>query len=476
MTRLTLLHTNDIHGRVSQLLRIAGLVKRIKREVVQNGGFCRYLDAGDAEDTVLLESSLTRGTAMDAILKASGVDHVALGNAIPIRYGQQVIPDLAEWLGKPLLCANLFDESGVLQAGLEPYRIEQIGPLKVAWIGFTAQLVYYAPFFHLDARDPVSLLPTLVREVREKGAQTVIVVAHIGSKKDRELAELNLDIDVIIGGHDHQVIYPPLEIKNTLIVQTGDYGRFLGRLDLDIDDSTGKVIQFKGELLPVTEELPEDPDALQAFHAQQARADEMMAIPVGVLEQPLELSSTCECSAGDFLADALLDRVKDAGIGLVLAGHWTCGLDAGTVTQGKLYAAMRSTGNPARVEMTGAEIERFLCKALRPHLDARQLIPLRGNPVGMPHVAGIQVVDGDVENGRLTILKDGQPLEPERTYIVATSDLEISDILDYFVVPLEKAQFEMPTILPEVLEQYIQAHSPVPAPQDGRLAAHLFKT
>ena len=72
------------------------------------------------------------------------------------------------------------------------------------------------------------------------------------------------------------------------------------------------------------------------------------------------------------------------------------------------------------------------------------------------------------------MVKNGEPLEPDRKYIIATSDLEISEILDYFVVPLEKAQFEMPTILPEVLEQYIQAHSPIAAPKDGRLAAHLF--
>ena len=49
MTRLTILHTNDLHGRVNPLLRIAALAKRIRREVESDGGYCVLWDAGDAE-------------------------------------------------------------------------------------------------------------------------------------------------------------------------------------------------------------------------------------------------------------------------------------------------------------------------------------------------------------------------------------------------------------------------------------------
>ena len=55
MTHLTILHTNDLHGRVPQLLRIATLVRQIRREAEAAGGYCLYVDAGDSEDTTLLE-------------------------------------------------------------------------------------------------------------------------------------------------------------------------------------------------------------------------------------------------------------------------------------------------------------------------------------------------------------------------------------------------------------------------------------
>ena len=44
---------------------------------------------------------------MNAILRGAGCDYVALGNAIPFRYGPQAIADMAKHFGRPLLCANL---------------------------------------------------------------------------------------------------------------------------------------------------------------------------------------------------------------------------------------------------------------------------------------------------------------------------------------------------------------------------------
>ena len=93
---LTILHTNDIHGRVHQLSRIATLVRQVRQEVAAHGGYCLYLDAGDSEDSTLLESVLTRGTTMNALLKSAGCDQVALGNAIPIRYGPQAVAESGE--------------------------------------------------------------------------------------------------------------------------------------------------------------------------------------------------------------------------------------------------------------------------------------------------------------------------------------------------------------------------------------------
>jgi 5'-nucleotidase len=217
MTRLTILHTNDLHGRVEQVFQIAALAKQIKYEVTTNGGHCVLWDAGDAEDTILYESSMTKGRAMMAVLCGAGYDLEALGNATPLRYGPQTVAGLAEDFGRPLLCANMFEPDGErLVTGLEPYTLQRLGDTTLGIIGLTDPMAFYS-FFKLQMGDPVQILPRLISEVRAGGAQTIIVLSHLGSKKDQIVAESVAEIDLIIGGHDHVEFNPPLVINRTII-------------------------------------------------------------------------------------------------------------------------------------------------------------------------------------------------------------------------------------------------------------------
>ena len=188
LIHLTILHTNDLHGRVQQLVRIATLVRRIRREVEANDGYCLYLDAGDSEDTSNLESSLTKGSAMEAILRGAGCDYVALGNAIPIRYGPESVENLAAHFGKPLLCGNMFDQQGSLIKGLEPYAIHTFGELKVGLIGLTDPMDVYRAVFKLDTKGPADVLPGLITQIRAQGAKILILLSHLNSTVDQQLA------------------------------------------------------------------------------------------------------------------------------------------------------------------------------------------------------------------------------------------------------------------------------------------------
>jgi hypothetical protein len=88
MTRLTILHTNDLHGHVEQVFRIAALAKQIKYEVTTNGGHCVLWDAGDAEDTILYESSMTKGRAMMAVLRGARRS----GRSISVSFSWKIDP------------------------------------------------------------------------------------------------------------------------------------------------------------------------------------------------------------------------------------------------------------------------------------------------------------------------------------------------------------------------------------------------
>ena len=464
MINVTILHTNDIHGRVQQLERIATRVRKIRNVIEKDGGFCLYVDAGDSEDTSLLESSLTKGSAMNAILRGAGCDYVALGNAIPSRYGIQPVANMAVSFGRPLLCANLFDENNKLVSGLEPYTIADFLGYKVGIIGLTAPLESYRTFFKLNTEEAVDSLLKLIINARKDGAKTIILLSHLGSKADQEVAEKVSGIDVIIGAHDHQIITPPLVVNNTIITQAGDFGKFLGRLNLTIDSETGKVMDFSGVLLPIDESIPPDPDTQKVVSNERIRIDQLMRREIGSLNGPIELSNDQECSAGNLLADALLERVKDAQISFVLAGHWETGLEDGPLTQGALFTANRSTANPAWVKLTGNQIKQFLREASKPENAERKIHALRGRAVGMPHFAGVKIHRNTNGLESFEVEFQGKPIEDNEPYLVASTDMEFSDYIGYLVIPFETMEFEVPTIMPEVLEDYIKKHTPLSPP------------
>ncbi len=156
---------------------------------------------------------------------------------------------------------------------------------------------------------------------------------------------------------------------------------------------------------------------------------------------------------------------------LVLAGHWSSGLEAGRLTQGRLYAANRSTANPARAKLTGEQIKQFLRGALKLENAQRTLHALRGGAVGMPHIAGMHVRYDLGHLEHLEVWVGDEPLQPEQTYLVAATDMEFADFIGYLPLPMTQFEFEVPTIMPEVLEDYIARHLPLSRPDVGRITA-----
>ena len=473
LTRLTILHTNDIHGRVQQLARISTLAKQVRREVEARGGYCALWDAGDIEDPTLFESQVTKGSAALALLRAAGFELAALGNASPIRYGQQVVPNLAARFGRPLLCANMIDRNtNQLVPGIEAYTIQPFGEITVGIIGLTAPMSIYS-VFNLNMGDPVAMLPDLIAQVRARGAQTIVLLSHlgfdVGAVPDKQVADQVSGLDLIIGGHSHTELNPPVMVNGTLIAQTGDYGRFLGRVDLDIDPTSGKIVHCRGELIPVSEDIPPDPAVVAALSVEQASVQQILARVIGELCEPIDWADDRQCAAGNLFADALLDRVKGAEVALTLAGHWRGGLGAGPLTVGALTEALRSSANPARVKLSGAQILQFLREALKPEKASRRVRPLRGVAVGMPHVAGMTARYDPTSFNIVEARIGGEPLELEREYIVAATDLEFSDLIGYFSVPEDQIEYEVPIIMPEILDEYIAARAPLTAPIGDRV-------
>ncbi len=398
---------------------------------------------------------------MHAIQKAATCDQAALGNSIPLRYGPEAIENLAKSFGKPLLCANLLNREGDLLAGLLPYKILEVGNLKIGVIGMTDPIPAYASAYKLKPMNPQLIMPGVIEEVRSAGAKTVIVLSHLNSTNDIQLAETIDGIDLILSAHDHKQITPPLQVNGTIIAEAGQYGEVLGRIDLILDESTGKVIEYRGELIPVNDQIPMDDEFQVAVKIEQEKVNERMSVEIGELLQPLECNSDQQCAAGNLLADSLLEYVKNAKVAIVINGHWTNGLKKGKILKRDLYSANRSTGNPAFIMLKVKQIQQFLKAAIKPENYAKTTRSQRGIPFGWPHVAGMTVLVDSKNPDQLEIQVDGRTLNPEEDVMTAASDMEFSEILGYLPIDDDKIEYEVPTILPEIVEVYLEKHTPL---------------
>ena len=83
----------------------------------------------------------------------------------------------------------------------------------------------------------------------------------------------------------------------------------------------------------------------------------------------------------------------------------------------------------------------------------------------MPHFAGVKIHRNTNSPENFEIEYQGKPLEDNESYLVASTDMEFSDYIGYLVIPFEDMEFEVPTIMPEVLEDYIKKHTPLSPPQ-----------
>ncbi len=200
------------------------------------------------------------------------------------------------------------------EAVFSPYVIREINGVPTAIIGqafpYTpiANPRFMVPDWSFGIRE--DHMQKMVEEARGKGAQVVIVLSHNGMDVDLKMASRVSGIDAIMGGHTHDAIPRPVEVKNaggiTLVTNAGSNSKFLGVLDLDVRG--GKVRDYRYHLLPVFSDLlPADPG--MSSHIEKVRApyqkelDRKLAVTDEVLYRRGNFNGTFD----QLICDALME-------------------------------------------------------------------------------------------------------------------------------------------------------------------------
>lgn len=297
-----LLHTNNTNGALENCLcpgkSYGSLEKRVHyiREWLNYHSNTILVDAGDflsSTSNTLKDSIAFRGYEL------MPYDVVALGDQEFFRG----IPFLSELMNRsdlPFVASNL------QQPQLPNLQSELIIELEGISFGIFSVLdPSIFRFYPKSVSETVEILPfenvvTQQAAALQHKSDVVIMLSHLGIEKDRELAGSVEGLDIIVGGHTQTILQEPEKIRNTLIVQAGKDGYYVGELKLTFDDEK-ELQSYNGKLIPMDITLPNDSvmvDMIVEYNRLKRqsltrRVERILPVPTEYLVAPVEKCGSC---------------------------------------------------------------------------------------------------------------------------------------------------------------------------------------
>ena len=250
---LVILHTNDTHSQITPQVSgdgkgLGGYERREAyiNKVRQEHDNVLLVDAGDFSQGSPY-FSLYKGDVEIELLNALGYDVVSLGNH-EFDNGQQELARRIDNAEFDVVCANYDFTASPLNGKVKPYTIIEKAGKRIGFIGLLINIKGVVSAKYQDGaiyKHPVKIMNNIALELKnEKRCDLVIVLSHCGFSKgsasnpgDEYLAAQSENVDIIIGGHSHtnlkdKVIVKSKLGKDVMIVQDGEKGEYVGRIDL----------------------------------------------------------------------------------------------------------------------------------------------------------------------------------------------------------------------------------------------------
>lgn len=459
-----ILHTNDVHVGLQDNIGYDGL-SLYRKELEALYDNVLLIDAGDAIQGAAL-GAMSKGAEIIKIMNELGYDLAIPGNH-EFDFGFDVLDDCSEQLACGYICANFCTIDG--ETVFEPWRILEAGDLKIGFVGavtpdtFTRSAIKDVvnevgePMYDFLADETgdrlAGALQKNIDEVREQGADYVILVAHLGNATENTsiyssnaiVGKLN-GIDMVIDGHSHEVYntaIPDKDGKMTPIAQTGTKLQHIGQLTVYKD---GQLEENIIDLVPESAAVPAesvtrkneeryvDPETKTFIDNIYGAYDSIMSRKIGDLSVDLikmengkDLSRTAENGLCELAADAFR-AVGGTQAGLIGAGSLRTNLEAGEVTYQDVVDILPYCNEVIMAEVSGQTL-----------LDALEfgVSFLPENSGGFPQVSGItfsinteiessvtmnekkQFVSVDGEYRVHDVKVDGKDLDPDAIYTLA---------------------------------------------------------
>lgn len=455
-TRVVLLHSNDIHSRLENAARIAGIIADERSRL--GADRLLALDCGDHMDRMRLETEGSDGLVNIRLLQEAGYEAITLGNNEGLTYSAETLHMLyKDAPGFAVVCANMrLAATGERPEWMTPGTIIVKNGLSFGIVGATAN---FAPFYELlgwHTTDPLEEIQAEALRLRPH-VDVVVVMSHLGITLDRRMAEELSGIDLILGAHTHHLLEEPLLINGTTVCAAGRFGEYVGRVEIGLNPADSRPV-FRASVLP-TAAYGERPEAEAIIDGFRESGGRRLGRIIATLSEPLPASVGRESALPNLLA-AGLRQWTGADIGIVNSGQLLGGLALGDVTAGELHALCPSPINPCRMTIYGAHLRTALEQSLLPEFVEKNIkgYGFRGEVLGMLAVDGMTMTY-DLErppmNRLLSIDAGGEPLADDRLYVVGTIDMFSFRAGYESLANAESCRFYLPEFIRDVIARQL---------------------
>ena len=404
------------YGKMGGLDRIATVVKSIRSERPN----ALLLDGGDT-----WQGSYTA-------LKTNGMDMVKAFNLLEVNamtshweftLGIERVMELVDnHLNFPFLGANIFDTEWDERA-FEPYTFTEQNGKKIAIIG---QAFPYMPIANPSWMFPglsfgirEKNIQEIVNEVKSKNADLVVLLSHNGFDVDRQLATRTEGIDIIFCGHTHDALPIPIIENKTLLVASGSNGKFLSRIDLNVDKG---IKDFKYRLIPIfSDVISSDKEMANLINEERKPFLSILKEEIGETDSVLYRRGNFNGTWDDLICNAIIDE-RGADIALSPGFRWGPSLipDSKITVEDIYNATAMSYPKVYLTEMTGNTLKIILEDVADNLFNPDPYYQQGGDMVrvgGMGYKIDINKSQGN-RISEMTMLKTGDRIEPEKKYKV----------------------------------------------------------
>ena len=492
---LTILHTNDFHARFEPINKYdSGCSSEDNTEGKCFGGSARLMSAiRDArarlDNSLLVDGgdqfqgtlfyTYYKGKLAAEMMNLMGYDAMTVGNH-EFDDGPEVLRGFMDALEFPILMSNA-DVSGepLLADVLKKSTVIEKNGEKIGLIGLTPQDTdeLASPGPNIIFTAPADAVQAEVDKMTEMGVNKIIVLSHSGYGIDLQLAENTTGVDVIVGGHSNTLLgdmesaegpYPTM-VGDTAIVSAYAYGKFLGELNVTFDDD-GKVIEASGAPLLMDAAVVEDEATVSRIAEAAKPLDEIRNKVVAQTDEAIggdrETCRSQECTMGNLIADAMLDRVKDQGIDVAIqnGGGIRASIDAGEVTMGEVLTVLPFQNTLSTFQVTGATLVEALENGVS------QIEEGAGR---FAQVAGMTYAfDASKPAGERVsdVMIGGAPVEMDKLYGVVSNNYVRGGGDGYKMFTDAQNAYDFGPDLADVTAEYLAEKAPYKPYTDGRIA------